>query len=94
MLVNLITLQVVLLLIAKDQEVGRGELPDWPVMSGWKKPFSWHLRNDKRESGGQEAAVSRLQPDALFSAAATTLGGHHVSRDGWFPGAARARRKN
>lgn len=63
-------------------------------MSGWKKPFSWRLRNDKRESRGREAAVSHLPPDALFSAAATTLGGHHVSRDGWFPGATRTRRRN
>ena len=63
-------------------------------MSGWKKPFSWHLRNDKRESGGQEAAVSHLPPDALFSAAVSALGGCHISRDGWFPGPTRTRRKN
>lgn len=49
-------------------------------MSGWKKPVSWHLRNDKRENGGQEAADSDLLLNILFSAAVTILGGHHVFR--------------
>ena len=70
------------------------QLPEQPLMSGRKTPCSWHLRNDKRESRGGEAAVSCLLPDALFSAAVPVLGGHHISRDGWFPGAIRTGRKN
>lgn len=45
------------------------------------------------ENRGQEAADNHLL-NTLFSAAVAILGGHHVFRDEWFPGATKMRRKN